>query len=83
MNCWSANQGPIEKNVPIPEIGRPVLYPWHGMQVGESFMVRCPKCELQRLTNTLTSCASRAARRSGFKFAIRRVNGGVRAWRIA
>ena len=80
---WAAKQEPIEDNIPMPPIGRPRCYPWQELQVGQSFLVRCPKVEYCRLIGSLTSCANNASKRSGFKYALRWVGNGVRAWRIA
>lgn len=72
----------IEKNIPAPTShpGRPAKYPWHDMEVGDSFFLpNAGRTEQQRLSTRATAFA----RRRGFKFATRRMDGGVRVWRLA
>lgn len=69
----------IEDNVPAPPklvTGRPFKYPLAILGVGQSFYV--PKGDRK----TISVCASRVASRLGRTFAVRQVDGGVRAWRI-
>ena len=74
---------PIDKGIPIPRARRggrgrrPPLYPWSGMEVGDSFLA-------EGLTQQHVTAVSRyAARKHGWKFTTRVVEGGVRIWRIA
>lgn len=68
----------IEDNVPAPcaPVGRPAKYPFPALNVGQSFFVP------QGDRKTLSVCASRVATKLGRAFAVRQVDGGVRAWRI-
>lgn len=73
----------IEKGIPLPESnkarGRELKYPFRKMLVGDSFVVPVStRLEYQKLS----SAASQAGIRSGMKFATRRVDGGVRVFRI-
>lgn len=53
-------------------------YPWNDLKVGGSFFM----ADLdKRQTQCLRAAASEAGRRLGKKFAVRKVEGGVRVWR--
>jgi hypothetical protein len=71
----------VEKGVPVPQkesgAGRKALYPWRNMNVGDSFFV--PGKTVYQFTGHLSS----AKQATGFTFTQRRVDGGVRVWRIA
>jgi hypothetical protein len=66
----------IEKGVPIPLPKKAGKYPWRTMEVGDSFFV-ANVGHKDFATN-----ASQARKRTGFKFTLRKVEGGVRIWRI-
>lgn len=68
----------VDKNIPIPADRRGkgrAKYPWRDMQVGDSFLV--PKA-----INAISGTTSCAAKRLGFRFTLRTVEGGTRIWRI-
>jgi len=67
----------IETNIPIPAKRREwsVKYPWHVLDVGQSFFV--PDGNFK----SMLSLASRAKGRTGKKYLVREVDGGVRVWR--
>lgn len=76
----------IEKGIPIPKPkpgfkGKNRKYDWDAMDIDDSFMVWRPAAEITRTFNTLTSCRAHAQRKTGFKFEIRKVAGGLRVWR--
>lgn len=83
----AAEQGfQIEKNVPLPPRGgpgRPYIYPFRDMEVGDSFLVPCGDNERDReKTHRRLTGAWKAVQ--GRKFTARRIVGeGVRVWRIA
>ena len=52
-------------------------YPWHEMQVGDSFLAPCDDIR------TISSAACWAQHRTGFRFRCRTTSKGVRVWRIA
>lgn len=62
----------IEKDIPIPKNRRKQKYPWHDMEVGDSFLIQ---------RNTLSMGAVND-RYSPKKFIARKVENGVRIWRI-
>jgi hypothetical protein len=66
----------IEKDIPLPPERRS-RYPWNAMQVGDSFFV---DNEVQG--RKLRGAANAASKRLKKKFAVRRVTGGYRCWRI-
>lgn len=69
----------IEKGIQMPpnQSGRRRKYPFlNEMGVGDSFFV-------QGMSQAaMSSCTRWASIKTGFKFATRRVDGGVRVWRI-
>ena len=68
----------VEKGIPVPP--RQARYPFREMKVGESFFVPCTDEEKARIQNRLTNSCAKAR---GFgTFTVRRVEGGVRAWKI-
>ena len=73
----------IERNVPLPpvKIGKP-KYPFQKLAISESFLVPCGDYEKPEAMNSLTSCRAHAQRKTGWKFAMRSVKGGIRVWRI-
>lgn len=82
----SADQsiGPIQPFIPIPTRGhRPAKYKLRDMIVSASFLVRCEKnaAVITKLSNSLTSCISSVEKRTGRRFTMRRMDGGIRIWR--
>lgn len=72
----------IERGIPMPPKGiggpgRPRMYPWDDMKVGDSFFV--PSI---RSSANIASSKGIAMKRTGFAFSTRSVEGGVRVWRI-
>ena len=67
----------IEKGVPIePSHRAKTVYPWRDMEVGDSFFT-------ERAQSVVTNARTNATRKTGFKFATRKVDGGTRVWRVA
>lgn len=71
----------IEKNVPIPKLpgrhGRPAIYQWHKMEIGDSFFVAGKSAQETGLASQGNKqCAPK-------RFIARTVEGGTRVWRIA
>ena len=82
----------IEKGIPVPEVdrnnaGRPMLYPFPRMEVGDSVLIDTPTDIMRDKHHYLRSKAAAAANkygaRSGKKFASRREGEFFRIWRIA
>jgi hypothetical protein len=70
----------IEKGIPIPPQrpwGHETIYPWRTMEIGDSFFIS------GKPMKQAGSLAAKAAARTGQKFTLRTVDGGVRVWRIA
>lgn len=69
----------IEDNIPppVPTKGRPQLYPYDRLEVGQSFFV--PNGDYR----TISTCARRWGRSNNRSFVARTINGGVRLWRTA
>lgn len=69
---------PIEDGVLLPEKapGRPAKYPFAALRVGQSFFVAGG-------TQPVMACrASTFGKHHGGKFVTRKVEGGVRVWRV-
>lgn len=70
---------PIEKDIPLPAKirGRNRQYPWEHMAIGDSFFVAGVKIP------SMSQARRSGERRTGFAFASKALDGGVRVWRIA
>jgi hypothetical protein len=83
---------PVERNVILPDSCRGTglkKYPWRTMSVvsgrpprGDSFLVPCRMEEYEQIESRLTSCIRHMRRRHGLIFTTRRVDEGVRVWRL-
>lgn len=72
----------IESNIPVPASGkRTAVYPYKAMGVGDSFMLQHE--DSKRAFSRLAASSGSYARKNGVKFAVRKVAGGARVWRIA
>jgi len=72
----------IEKNIPMERdqaggAGRPPKYPFANMEIGDSIFVEGAKIPCKEYI-----AAQQFASRHGWKFSGRRIDGGVRIWRI-
>ena len=69
----------IRKGVPIPssKTGRNAKYPWHQMEVGDSFVFNGEARERAQ------TAASQAGRRYNKKFSVRKTEEGIVCWRTA
>lgn len=63
----------IDKHVPIPPSGK---YPFDELEIGDSFLV--PNAN----SHNIAAASYAGARRTGYKFRTKTVDGGVRVWRI-
>lgn len=71
----------IEKGGALPKnsAGRPTVYPFANMSIGDTFMVRN-----KRLRHSVAAAAySYGRRHKGFKFALRAEGDGFRVYRVA
>lgn len=78
----------IDRDVPLPAGapaagGRPEIYPWRKMEVGDSFLYPMGTDAPKVVSRVAAKRAHDAGRRSGRKFSCRREAGGVRIWRTA
>jgi hypothetical protein len=67
----------FETNIPIP-VGRPTVYPFSQLQVGESVLYLC---ELKQ-KSTVRKAAYRTANYHQWKIIVRSLKDGVRVWRV-
>ena len=76
----------VETGIPCPPARGPKNhYPFMDMPPGSSFFVPCPDDRRGAVASRISSSAGAFVRREGgkLKFATRRVEGGVRCWRVA
>ena len=75
---------PVEYGVPLPSKGDyKRRYPFRELKiVGASFLVPCDDEAIQRLWNSLNRCAHWHGCKTGWKFTLRRILGGIRVWRV-
>lgn len=69
----------IEKGVPAPSAPRNAKYPFRNMEIGDSFFVPDDKAS----EDALRSSASAFGKHNSIKLKVKRVEGGLRVWRIA
>ena len=74
----------VEKGIPIPPrkcgTGRPALYPFAEMKVGDSFAIESARKRQGRMC----AIASDYGKRHGMRFTVRAIGDGMlRVWRIA
>lgn len=69
----------IERGIPVPADTRgPVpIYPFREMEVGDSFFVATT-----RIQHSVRRGASATGKRLGKRFTCRKVEGGLRIWRV-
>ena len=69
----------IETGIPIPARKREwsVKYPWHQLEIDQSFFIKGGKLK------SIQSSASQQKARTGKKYTVRQIDGGVRVWRVA
>lgn len=76
----------IKKNIPIPVIerhaGRPAIYPFAEMAIGDSILIPVDK-NSKRGLSARRSAHGYADRHSGFKFTTLFVDSGLRIWRVS
>lgn len=74
----------IEKHVPIPARNHDsrMKYPFHMMDVGDSFAVACAEgVAIDLLTKRMRTTMGAAARRLNRKFVLAIEGNGIRVWR--
>ena len=74
----------IETDVDLPKrrAGRPPRDPWEKLGVGDSFFVAASWDEYDAVSNKVRASAWNWGKPRGIRFASRRVEGGVRIWRV-
>jgi hypothetical protein len=71
----------VEEGVPIPEAAqRGTLYPWEDMKIGSSFFI--PGDPAKVFNKVTTAANRRKSLHPGENYTTRKVEGGVRCWRI-
>lgn len=75
-----------EPGIPLPEDGRlRARFPFRRMAIHDSFFVPLtdyPGASVTAVSHRVGSAARQAAIKTGFKFSVRKVDGGVRCWRV-
>lgn len=69
-------------SIPKPRTGpkKPYRYPWHDLEVGQSFFVPDPPLTKKGLFASVCYVANK--RHAPKKFTQRKVDGGLRIWRV-
>jgi hypothetical protein len=74
----------IDKNVPIPAIGKQDKYPFAEMQIGDSFFLPCDsKNEYKIRGQVLHHAKLRLKTTPDFAITTRKCDGGLRVWRVS
>ena len=83
----------LERGIDLPQAkGKKTLYPFRVMQVGESFVVRIAdelntdalrNKSLITMQRKMSAISTMAGKRMGMKFQTRKIDNGIRVWRIA
>ena len=72
----------VQKNIPMPDIphnvGRPRIYPWYEMEIGDSFLVPTDNARMKK--HVVKTGIDKMAKK-GLIFELRVVEGGIRVWR--
>lgn len=68
----------ISSDVPLPITLRRTRWPWASMKVGDSFLVQ----DIGDRGSIASAASYYGKRHPGFKVTIRKVEGGLRVWRI-
>lgn len=75
------NEVMVEKNIDMPVMRVTASkYPYDEMEVGDSFMVTSERVSM---INTMCGVNKKKGEELGMKFIAKRVEGGVRVWRIS
>jgi len=72
----------IEKGIPIPEKSY-IKYPWGKMEVGDSFFLFFEYTKREHQSISGSQASWKRYNKSNYKFTIRKVDGGIRAWRLS
>lgn len=72
----------IEKGVPLPASRARSSYPFADMNIGDSFLVSAGADDMAKQSSKVAVAARNYGKRSERKFAIRKVEGGARVWRV-
>lgn len=66
----------VDKGVPLPKSASQAKYPWSEMAVGDSFFV-------PSMTESARGGLTSIAKSRGIKISTRKMDGGIRVWRVA
>ena len=64
----------IDKGIPLPPVEHRCTYPWHTMEIGDSFLMPAGKTPYSVITNI--------HKRTNKRFEARRTDQGWRVWRV-
>ena len=70
----------VERGIAPPPTSSYPVYPWHQMEVGDSFLVPDP-IDPKLVQNRILAAANRVRRRYGMRFRTHICREGVRVWR--
>jgi hypothetical protein len=83
-NGTATKEVKIDKGLPIPDRTKETAskYPWRAMEVGDSFLVAQEPGEAIHMARDRANKITQYAKRTGRTFCTRKVEGGVRVWRL-
>lgn len=75
----------IDKNVPIPGRGvKRTTIPIFDMEIGDSVFVECDKSDTHKVQRKISASTLLRLKKKGlnWKFCVRKVDNGIRIWRV-
>jgi len=77
----------IDKNIPIPDVeskGRERILPIREMEIGDSILLECEYTRIKHASflNSFRNFSKKSKDCNHYKFLSRKVNNGIRVWRI-
>jgi hypothetical protein len=77
----------IESNIPLPSKGRSTgaapRFPFAALAIGDSFLAPTTAENAKARRRVLSCLMIYHAKKTGFRYASRKVDGGIRIWRIS
>lgn len=74
----------VEKNIPVAEVKyTEEIYPFSSLEIGDSFFVPYDGNDPNYIRRKVFSASCQAGKRHGKKYTGRKLEHGIRVWRIA
>lgn len=73
----------VDSNVEVPQAkGKRNAYPFKSLEIGDSFFIPVEKIDITKSQRKMSAICVTTGKRHGKKFVTRRVDGGLRIFRI-